>query len=351
LNAPFFATDEHKALDQSLGPPIFAIGFLFFGVITAHVTLTQLYSSPLVGLLLPTGSAVTRLLAIVALGHSFHTFYFKPKHAFLQLSMSQPSQAEVVPPLLGDVEAIYGYTAALFALFIGNAASVASIVEAMLAPDSTAWILSLVVSFLLKMIFRTGIQQRVELWAAAKLAAKLDREWPVRLAQMSTLELVYMHSLGGTGYVAPVMAVCIGCVRAVTFGDATAIVWLDASPTVWKVLLAQLASQIVGDAAVRATKKMGLQMFELSARFAAGHPLSNTAFRDFGLEGYAVVFGMGSCFIYAVYMAFLGPGFVTGMCRAFAPNATQVWVTRALGCARSVNATLVDGLFNDSQAP
>jgi hypothetical protein len=53
LNAPFYATDEHKALDQSLGPPIFAIGFLFFGVITAHVTLTRLYSSPLVGLLLP----------------------------------------------------------------------------------------------------------------------------------------------------------------------------------------------------------------------------------------------------------------------------------------------------------
>jgi hypothetical protein len=29
-----------------------------------------------------------------------------------------------------------------------------------------------------------------------------------------------------------VMAVCIGCVRAVTFGDAPAIVWLDVSPTV-----------------------------------------------------------------------------------------------------------------------
>ncbi len=87
LNAPYFATDDHKALDQSLGPPIFAIGVLFFGLVTAHATLTQL-SSPLVGLLLPTGSAVTRLLAIVALGHSFHTFYFKPRVICVTIRLS-----------------------------------------------------------------------------------------------------------------------------------------------------------------------------------------------------------------------------------------------------------------------
>ncbi len=59
----------------------------------------------------------------------------------------------------------------------------------MLASTSTAWVLSLVVSFLFEMVARTGVQQRVELWAAAKLAAKLDLEWPMRLARMSTLEL------------------------------------------------------------------------------------------------------------------------------------------------------------------
>jgi hypothetical protein len=326
LNTPFFATDEHKALDQSCGAPLLAIGVLFFGLVTAHATLIQLYSGPLVGILLPTGSAVTRQLAIVALGYSFHTFYFEPKQAFLQLSLSEQSQANVVPPLLGDIEATFGYLAAFFALIIGNAASVATIVEAMLAPASTAWVLTLVVSLVPEVAVRTGIQQRFELWVAAKLAAKLEIQWPVRLARMSALKLVYLHSLGGTGYVAPVMAVCIGCVRAATFGDATAIVrvWLDVSPTVWKVLLAQLASQIFADAAVMATKKMGLQQFELSARFAAGHPLSNAAFRDFGLEGYAVVFGLGGSFIYAVYVAFLGPAFVMGMCRAFAPSATRV---------------------------
>jgi hypothetical protein len=346
LNAPFYATDEHKALDQSLGPQLFAIGVLFFGLITAYVTLTQLYSSPLVGLLLPTASAMMRMLAIVALTRSFHMFYFEPKQAFLTelgLSVSAQGQDNVVPPLLGDVEAIYGYLSAFFALIIANAASVAAIVEAMLRPQSRAWVLSMVISLLIEVVNRTGIQQRVELWVAAKLVAKFDLQWSTRIARMSTLELVYLHSLGGTGYVAPVMAVCIGCVRAVTFGDATAIVWLDASPTVWKVLSAQLASQIVADAAVRAAKKLGLQQFEVSTHFAAGHPLSDTAFRAFGLQGYAVVFGVGGCFIYGVYMAFLGPAFVTGMCRAFAPNATQVWVMRALDCARFVNATMVTG--------
>ncbi len=39
LNAPLFATDGHKALDRSIGPPPFAIAVLLFGVITAYVVL------------------------------------------------------------------------------------------------------------------------------------------------------------------------------------------------------------------------------------------------------------------------------------------------------------------------
>jgi hypothetical protein len=297
---------------------------------------------------------VTRQLAIFSLARSLHRFYFEPKQAFLtQFSLSVQNEANVVPPLLGDIEAMYGYGAALFALIIGNAASVATIVEAVLAPASTAWVVSLVVSLLLEVLTRASIQQRFELCVAAKLAAKFEIQWPMRLAKMSALKLVYLRSLGGTGYVAPVTAVCIGCVRAATFGDPFAIVWLDVTPTVWKVLLAQLASQVVADAAVLAVQKLGLRKFELSAHFAAGHPLSNTALRDFGLQGYAYAFGIGGMFIYAVYIAFLGPAFVTGMCRLFAPNATQVWVmpVRALEClSLATNATAAGGVINGSRA-
>jgi hypothetical protein len=354
LLVPFFATDEHKALSASLGPPLVAIAIMFFGLITAYIMLIQLYSSPLIGVLLPVGSGVTRQLAIFALARSLHRFYYEPKQTFLtQLSPSAQIQADVVPPLFGDIEASYGPMVAQFALIIGNVASVATIVEVMLAPTSTAWVVTLVVSLLIEIISRTGVQQRFELCVAAELAAKFEIQWPMRLAKMSALELVYLHSLGGTGYVAPTMAVCIGCVRAATFGDPYAIVWLDVSPMVWRVLLAQLASQVLADAAVLATQKLGLQKFELSAHFAAGHPLSNTAFRDFGLQGYAVVFGQGGMFIYAVYVAFLGPAFVTGMCRLFAPNATQVWVVPlgALECLSfATNATVAGGLVNGSRA-
>jgi hypothetical protein len=266
---------------------------MFFGVITAHVVLTQLYSSSLVGLLLPTGSAVICTLAIAALSHSIRTFYFEPKRALLQLFTSAEGQANVVPPLLGDIEAIYGYLAAFFALIVRSAATVATIVEAMLALDSTA-----LGNQLGRLVARRGNRSHrhpasCRAMCCSKACSEVRRPVAGALGPMSALELVYLHSLGGTGYVAPVMAMCIGCVRAVTFGDATAIVWLDVSPTVWRVLLAQLASQIAADAAVRAVKKMGLHQFELSAHFAAGHPLSNTAFRAFGLEGYALVFGPG----------------------------------------------------------
>ena len=155
---------------------------------------------------------------------------------------------------------------------------------------------------------------------------------------MSALELVYLHSLGGTGYVAPVMAMCIGCVRAVTFGDATAIVWLDVSPTVWKVLLAQIAFRLVADPIVWAADKMGLQRFELSERFVDDHPLRNTAFRGLQPINYVNIFGIGGAIIYLIFVVFLGPAFVMGMCREVALGSTDVWVARTFEC---VNATAV----------
>jgi hypothetical protein len=177
LVVPFVATDEHKALNASFGPPTVVIALMFFGLIAAHLSLTQQYSSPLIGVLLPAGSAVTRQLAIFALARSLHKFYFEPKHAFLsQLSLSAQSQADVVPPLLGDIEAVYGPNVAAFALMIGNAASVATIVEAMLAPTSMAWVVSLVVSLLIEVLTRTGVQQRLELRVAAELAARYEIE-------------------------------------------------------------------------------------------------------------------------------------------------------------------------------
>jgi hypothetical protein len=344
LSAPLYATDEHKALQRSLGLPVLIIVALFFGLITVYVTLTRMHSSPLLGLLLPSGSAIVRVLGLFALVRSCHTFYYEPKQRFIsQLPPSAFSQANLVPPLLGDIEMQYGFFASMFALIIGNASSVATLVEVMLAPGSRSWVLSLAASALLEVPTRTGMLQRVELRVAGRLAAQFGLQWPVSAVHTDALELVYLRSLGGTGYVASTMAICIGCLRAATFGDPAAIVWLDVSPTVRWVLVAQIAFGVFADATVWAVEKGGLQHFELSARFAADHPLSNTAFRDFSFTGYAVTFGFGCMFIYVVFVGFLGPAFVTGTRRDFAPNATDIWVVRVVECTK---ATLVANFTN-----
>jgi hypothetical protein len=308
LVGPLFATDEHKDHQRNFGPPGVGVIMAFVGLVSAHVTsrLSQRYSSPLVGLLLPIGSTVTRALVLVLQARSFHLFYYAPKQAFLALLPPSASIAEaspaIVPPLLGDLEAIYGGNAALLALVIGNAASVATLVGAMLAPESMAWTLSLAASSLQEILTRTGFKQRLELWLARRFAAHMHfTDGLIQAAQANALELVYLHSLGGTGLVATTMALCIGCLRAANFGDPAAIVWLDVSPTVWHVLVAQIAFRMVADAIVWAADEMGLQRFELSERFVDDHPLCNTVFRGLQPSNYVNIFGIGGAVIYMMF--------------------------------------------------
>ena len=251
---PLLATGAHTDHQRSMGFPLTAMLVLFIGLVMGHVTLTQRYSSPLAGLLLPIGSSICRALALALLARSFHTLYYAPKQAYLALlpplvSITPPSPV-TAPPFLGDIEAIYGNTAAVAALIIGSSASIATILGAVLAPGSKAWILSLAASSLQEILYRTGTQQRVELWLATRFAAHFALQMPVHTAQTNALELVYLCSLGGAGTFAPTMAVCIGCLRAVTFGNPAAIVWLDMSPTMWHVLVAQIAFRLVVNAIV-----------------------------------------------------------------------------------------------------
>ncbi len=60
-------------------------------------------------------------------------------------------------------------------------------------------------------------------------------------------------------------------------------------------------------------------------------------------------------YVYAVFLAFLGPAFVTGMCPLFAPNATHVWVmpvsaNECLSLATNATATTDSGLVTGSSA-
>jgi hypothetical protein len=87
------------------------------------------------------------------------------------------------------------------------------------------------------------------------------------------------------------------------------------------VLLAQFTLGVVSDLVVWFVKanKGHIKFkasFSVSDRLPIGHPLRNEALRDFELKGYAVVFGMGCCFIYGVFIAYLGPEFATGICHS-----------------------------------
>jgi hypothetical protein len=246
-----------------------------------------------------------------------------------------------VPPLLGDIEALFGYSAALVALVVCNTASLATLVGAMLAPNSNAWALGLAGSSLFEVLARTAIQQRILLQIAGGLHARFGVRWPMHLVEAPALRLVYLQALGGAGYVAPTMAMCIGCLRAVTFAEPRSIVWLDVSPTVPWVLLAQFCFGFCTDTAVWLAKRRGFIRFVLAAR-PLDHPFGLLARRDFDFKGYALVFGLGAFFIYAMFLVFLGPGFVTGTCREFVANAASesLWVIdhhSVSGCANDTN--------------
>ena len=275
LNVPFFATDEHKALDRTFGPPALVVGILFFLLMVAHVYLTR-------------------------------------------------SSANML-------------------MVIGNTPAVSTIVEVMFNPDSTTWIVSLAFSSVLEAISRTGISQRIELRSAAHLKARFGIEWPIRTAEVSALKLVYLHSLGGTGYVTPIMALCIGCLRAATFSEPRAIIWLDVSPTVKWVVLAQFGFGFVVEAAVWATAKTGFIEFVTPAHLSPGHPLRNTALRRFDPKGYVSTFCLGCYFIYGVFLSFLGPAFVTGMCPNFVPESFFFVKPALLTCT---SATAIAGVMN-----
>jgi hypothetical protein len=55
---------------------------------------------------------------------------------------------------------------------------------------------------------------------------------------------------------------------------------------------------------------------------------------------------MGCCFIYGVLIAYLGPEFATGICRAFSTNqSTHVWVASTVSACSGLvgNATSIGG--------
>ena len=133
------------------------------------------------------------------------------------------------------------------------------------------------------------------------------------------------------------MALSIGCYRAIAFGDPRCIVWLDCSNMACAVISANVALLVTEEIMLYACHRLGWVNFPLASGWAVNHPLGNTAFRPFEWKGYVVVFGAACMFVYSVFIAYLGPAFVFGLCQEFdsdppvwtAADLTSCWVSNA----------------------
>ena len=187
-------------------------------------------------------------------------------------------------------------------------------------PESTAWIMGLALSFVVELIDRTSLTQRVQLRAVAHF--KL--ETATRLVQITALEMVFYKAQLCTEFAAPIMALCIGVLRAVTFSDAVVI-----------VIGSHFASEVLLEAVIwlAAHKKLANFVF---VDMAPQHPLGNLGLRAFHFQGYAFVGSFGCACLYIAFLLFLGPKFVTGVDRDY--TTQNSWL---LAASSSLNVTNV----------
>jgi hypothetical protein len=109
-NLKFYASIEHKQLDRSFGPPLILVAWIFFLWTALYVQVNRMSSHWLIGILLPLGAWIARVVALFLLSRSCHFQYYVPKATFIEaVANAEASDSEVEappPPLLGDVEGI-----------------------------------------------------------------------------------------------------------------------------------------------------------------------------------------------------------------------------------------------------
>jgi hypothetical protein len=330
LNFPLYVSVEHQQLDGSLGPPIMIVGLLFFLWTALYVEVSRLSSSFLVGVLLPLGAWIARVAALFLLSRSCHFKYFLPKALFIQSTAVELSDSEadgMPPPLLGDVVVVYGYLVAMFALIIGCGSYASMLVQVMNDPNSTAWVTGIVASLILEIMDRTSVSQRLQLRAAA--CFKLEQAAP--LIRLSALKMLYYRSQFCTKFAAPIMTLSIGCLRALMLWEIRAVVWLDVNATVvWVIVTHFLTEMLAVEFTVWMAESKRITRFEfVTGDLPPHHPLGNIVLRAFDLKGYGFVSFVGCTILYATFLIYLGPAFVTGASGGYDKSNLGSWVTIA----------------------
>jgi hypothetical protein len=357
LTTPIFHSDAHKTFGRGLGLPMMVLLSLFFTIVVGYVELTRTSAHPLVGLVLPAGCFVTEFVALKLLKRSLLRTYYEPKQQYITRLMQAapapvgpeeaplqeaptPANLEEVPPLVGDMEMVVGYTLALFALVLENAKFAASVVEVMFTPTSRMWIPALVASTIVETSKRTAAWHRFHY-------ALLSRCGMERFAPIGAHKVAYTRSQDCSGLTAIVVMLSIGCLRAISFGDWHCIIWMDVSKSVSTVLAANAAAEVFELLVSRGFDALGWIKFPVHANIAeAGHPLDSTDKRYFDAKAYPFICSLGCMFILLVFVAYLGPSFTFGLCPDFhAAASDSAMVSGALNCS---GVALADGAFLNS---
>jgi hypothetical protein len=227
LNVPLFATDAHKAMDQSSAPPIVLVVLCYFGLLVGYTELIRYSWSPLVGIYLFAGALATESAGLALLAWSFENRYVSPKCAYIaQLATSRGEGSETAPPsppIFGVPELAFSNIICVLAMVMDNTLAVAGVLEVVIRPSQRGWLLAQAISTFVNVLKQVGMWQR--LWCKFfGLLGKPD------LTAMNSVKLTYLrtqhscrhsshsHTVGLVGYkrnrVASAASGCIGHRRA-----------------------------------------------------------------------------------------------------------------------------------------
>jgi hypothetical protein len=159
------------------------------------------------------------------------------------------------------------------------------------------------------------------------------------LAALGAHELLYVTARTSGEWVGVCLTLSVGCLRAFAFGDLRCVVWLDCSAMACAVIVANTALLCIEEILLHACHRMGWIEFPVTSGWESDHPLGNTAFRPFDWRAYVFVFGAGCMFVYSVFIAYLGPAFVFGLCREFDSAAPRVWSATGVASCRLSSET------------
>jgi hypothetical protein len=142
------------------------------------------------------------------------------------------------------------------------------------------------------------------------------------LTLMNGMSLGYQRCQYGTGYIAFLMAFAIGVYRRFVFNDVDAILWNEQEDNrmVWKVMLAVLGSSLLSDVWYNIQVSNGDVDFDMVAHKVKGKtvkedPLGDDTYRNIPYRFYPFSFMASAFVIWSLYLTYLGPHFVFGICR------------------------------------